>query len=79
MCNIVKTHLESKSQRGQKSRNLLPNCVQYSKNTFRKQITTNNGLQVTLYHCVQYSKNTFRKQITTGNVTVSVVDALCAI
>ena len=40
MCNIVKTHLESKSQHAWKYLIGTFDCVQYSKNTFRKQITT---------------------------------------
>ena len=40
VCNIVKTHLESKSQQAAAMALQDANCVQYSKNTFRKQITT---------------------------------------
>ena len=40
VCNIVKTHLESKSQPYELLKRSVFNCVQYSKNTFRKQITT---------------------------------------
>ena len=42
VCNIVKTHLESKSQQQFGRGAAACHCVQYSKNTFRKQITTQN-------------------------------------
>ena len=40
VCNVVKIHLESKSQRSVNHCVHVLDCVQCSKNTFRKQITT---------------------------------------
>ena len=45
VCNIVKTHLESKSQLANTLKGHRLDCVQYSKNTFRKQITTGQSIE----------------------------------